>query len=113
VKRTVRTILLMSCVFLALVKTSGSQFFVQNAIQRAQVYSGVQQTNNHLDYSLESSLQKTSFLKIHLSSHVLGAIYPALAAQPLKQEGTYVFIFTLVGSLIMAPSSIFKPPRLV
>jgi len=40
-QKFVKVLILSSCIFFALVKTSGAQIFVQNAVQRTQAYVGV------------------------------------------------------------------------
>ena len=113
-QKFIKLLVLTSCIFLALVKTSGAQIFVQNAVQRTQAYVSVQK-----DATLSSDLSKSGLdqkepnLKINLSAHVLGDINGnILVFLPLGTESG--FSINIIGNVLGGtPSSIFRPPRLV
>jgi hypothetical protein len=113
-QKFIKLLVLTSCIFLALVKTSGAQIFVQNAVQRTQVHVSAQKDIALSDDSSKSGLeQKETNLKIHLSAHVLGDINgSALVFLPLGTESG--FSISIIGNVLSGnPSSIYRPPRLV
>ena len=112
-QKFVKVLILSSCIFFALVKTAGAQIFVQNAVQRAQAYVGVQKGANTLDESSKGLEQKEPNLKINLSAHVLGDIHEnTLVFLPLENEPCFCIRIS-EGMFGLVPSSIFRPPRVV
>ncbi len=112
-QKFVKVLILSSCIFFALVKTAGAQIFVQNAVQRAQAYVGVQKDANPLDESSKGLEQKEPNLKINLSAHVLGNISEnTLVLLPVENE-SFFYIRVSEGMPGLVPSSIFRPPRVV
>lgn len=113
-QKFIKMLVLTSCIFLALVKVSGAQIFVQNAVQRTQADVSVQK-----DVTLPSSSSKVGLeqkepnLKINLNAHVLGNINgDTLVFFPPESESS--FSISIFGNAFSGrPSSIFRPPRLV
>jgi len=113
-QKFIKLLVLTSCIFFALIKTSGAQIFVQNAVQRTQVFLSAQKDIALPDDSSKSGLkQKEPNLKIHLSAHVLGDINSNSLAflSPGTESG---FSISIIGNVLSGnPSSIYRPPRLV
>lgn len=113
-QKFIKLLVLTSCIFLVLVKTSGAQIFVQNAVQRTQAYVSVQKDIALSSDSSKSGLeQKKPNLKINLSAHILGDINEnILVFLPLGSE--LGFSISIFGNVLSgSPSSIYRPPRLV
>jgi hypothetical protein len=110
-QKFVKVFILISCIFLALVKTVGAQIFVQNAVQRSQTYIGVQKDVNLLDESSKASEQKEPNLKINLSAHVLGDIHEASLVFFSADERLSFYIRVTDGVNSLTSSTIFRPPR--
>jgi hypothetical protein len=111
-QKFIKILVLTSCIFLALVKTSGAQIFVQNAVHRTQAYLSVQKSVTVSSDSSKAGLeQKEPNLKINLSAHVLGDINGnTLVFLPTGTEA--IFSIGIFGNLLSGmPSSIFRPPR--
>ena len=106
-----KILLLTGCIFLAFVKTAGTQIMVHNALLRAQVYVSTNNKSSMLDSASANSGQNQSDLKINLSAHTLGFINEntevnLLAVIPLR------FVIQFLGhALDISLPSIFRPPR--
>lgn len=112
-QKFVKLLVLISCVFLALVKTAGAQIYVQNAFHRAHTYSGFQKSVVLIeDVSKGGVEQKEPNTKINLSAHVLADILESSPALFLPSSQLALSTDAITNLINVMPASIFRPPRL-
>ena len=112
--RYVKVILLISCIFMVLLKPAGAQIFVKNALHRSHHYvTAVHNPTLVVASDICAISQHDGDFRIHLSGHLVGdlSLNRLVIHIPNTYSSTLPAVFSGFPSIFL--SSIFKPPRAV
>jgi len=110
--RYAKVILLVSCLFVVLLKPAGAQAFVKNAIHRSHSYNTSLHQSTVNGPILCSPDDHNADLQFHFSSHLLGDINSSTLRLYYLHARPATFHMELREFASALPTPIFKPPRL-
>lgn len=109
-----KTILILLCVFVAVFKFSASSVFIQNAIERAELYTGVSLNINLPDAALHTVADDVDddTTILNFMAHVTGLVSGSfLLIEPNPRISKIARSLASAFPKDAIPDSLFRPPR--